>query len=52
MIELHHNPMITKRCFNIRFITYDGYADMNLSESDLLEVCRDILDFIEGPKND
>jgi len=52
MIEIHHNPMITKRCFNIRVITYDGYADMNLTEGDLLEICKGVLDFIEGSKND
>ena len=52
MIELHHNPMISKKCYHIRFLTYDGYAEMNLSEKDLLEIGKDILEFIMGPKND
>ena len=52
MIELHHNPLITKKCYLIRFSTYDVHNVMNLSEKELLEIGKDILEFIVGPKND
>jgi len=52
MIELHHNPLITNRCYHFRFVTYDGYADMTISKKDLIEMTQSILEFVQEEQND
>jgi len=46
LVEIHYNPSISKKPYDIRFYGYDSYTHHRVSSEDLLKLSERLADFI------
>lgn len=52
LIELHHNPLVSKQPYLLKIFSYNNCDDYRLSSNDLLRLSEAIADFLfDNPNN-
>jgi hypothetical protein len=46
MIEIHHNPNLTYKPFQLRIYGYESYYDYRLDPNDMLNLAENLADFV------
>jgi len=46
LVEIHHNPNITNKPYDLRIYGYDGYTTHRLGQDDILKLSEALADFV------
>lgn len=46
VLELHHNPLLTKQPYLLKIFGYDNYSEHRLDANDLLKLSETLADFL------